>query len=212
MREIIVSILITDFPFSTCITELLLLEPPGYKRRNTIHLLHLYHYHLSLHFSNFSIRSCMSSFQDVQSSHVPFHDLATCRKFLKKKDRPLRLQQQRRMSAFCVCPCSKGCLHDSLLPFHTQGDQASSDLPDPTKLGHWKGGGRGRSTMYLLSFPQTVTLLFHCLIHGSSCSCTARLATAEFCRHEKPLLFKHLQLLGRFTFRFYHRPSTWELS
>ena len=39
----------------------------------------------------------------------------------------------------------------------------------------------------------------------------ARFATAEFCRHEKQLLFKHLQFLGPFAMRFSHLPSTWEL-
>ena len=49
----------------------------------------------------------------------------------------------------CLCACVCVCLRLRLclcLDFFTivqleQGDQASSDWPDPTKLGHWKGSG-----------------------------------------------------------------------
>ena len=69
----------------------------------------------------------------------------------------------------CVCvshPVSKGFGTNFPGDSYKQGGKASSDEPCPTKLSRWRGSTERRLGVYLLSCPQAVTLLFHCLIHG----------------------------------------------
>ena len=124
-----------------------------------------------------------------------------------------------------VCLCVCGCVFvvvcvshpgQRVSPhhFHT-GRGAVSLIPSTAQRRRWFETvtfGEDALRTYLPSFPHAVTLLFHFLIHGSSCFhplnlCFAADLSRQFTAADlqpsqaKQSMFKHLQVVGLFTMR-----------